>query len=315
MNKESIFDKFDEYIGQKQGLEAYFVHILVFIILAFISYIYIYPYTDENLKRSKKEFKELNQKVNKERRFLAANAKNGDVDYAVKKAKKELEGLKNDYKKAKDLNEYIDGRLKEVSTVLYNNEVYTEYIDYIAITAKKNRIILNSISNNFYEQYFQKVTQAVDIAVDAYGECKDMIRFINDLEKTDTFADIFSFKIKKTLQLSQYADLNNTFDMNDLIFTNEAFEKYMCSNREIDLEYDLQSAETDTGNQSKDAEEKDTQNEKENIKDKGSVVHTRIDYDRNNLYCKMAKNCNKEGIDCINSIRFQLNIALWGIEY
>lgn len=198
MNNINTFDKIDNFLNEKKSSEVSVVFLMVFAIIAFISYAYIYPVTDTMLKRAIKNQKSIQAKLNQEQAYLRSVTRNGDEQFLVKQAASEVKAQKILLENSIASNAYVDNKLKELSYLLYNDENWAKFLDSITLGAKENSIKIQFIKNQFIEPNFQKIEQVLNINLAFNGAFSDVMKFINTIEESDLVVDVNKLDLKSS---------------------------------------------------------------------------------------------------------------------
>ncbi len=192
---DKMLEKIDIALKNKKESELYIIYIGIFLIVATISYLYIYPVTDRVLKMTKTQVSQVKSKIAKERNYLNSKTVNGDREFYIKKAKMDIKKLKEKLSNVIYANGYIDDKLKELSYILYNDVNWANFIDSIAKNAKKYGVNINYIKNSFHEPDYKKVQQVLDVEVDADGSFNNVIKFLNSIEESKLVVDVHNLKM------------------------------------------------------------------------------------------------------------------------
>ena len=186
----AMFDKIDTFLENKKESELLLIYIGVFLVIAMIAYLYIYPFSEKVLTKTKSQLYELKGKISREQAYIASKTVNGDSYYYIKKAKSNLEKSKEKLQNTIFINGYIDEKLRKLSYLLYNDVNWANFLDNITKNAKKYHVSINLIKNTFHNLNYKKVEQALDVEVDANGKFHNIMKFINSIEESDLIVDI-----------------------------------------------------------------------------------------------------------------------------
>lgn len=187
-----VFEKIDIALKDRKSSELSMIYFSIFIIIATIVYLYIFPVGKRELKQTSREMNAMRTKISKEKKYINSKTVAGDKFFYIKKAKQNIKYTKDKLLKTIYINGYIDAKLKKLSYLLYNDVNWANFIDNIAKSAKKFDVNINSIKNQFNKLRFKKVEQALDIEVDASGDFNNLIKFINSIEESRLVVDIHS---------------------------------------------------------------------------------------------------------------------------
>lgn len=201
---DKLVEKIDLALRDKKGSELLIIYAGVFIIIAAIVYLYIFPISENVLKQTKKELSAMKSKIAKEKNYIMSKTVNGDKFFYIKKERQKIKLTKDKLQATKFANGYIDAKLRKLSYLLYNDVNWANFIDDITKNAKKYRVGINFIKNKFNELNYKKVEQALDVEVDANGNFNNLIKFINSIEESNLVVDVHSLTmdIEKTIHVN-----------------------------------------------------------------------------------------------------------------
>jgi len=206
-NSDNIFEKIDNYFDGKKSSEIALVFFLVFAFIAFISYSYLFPITEQKLKYTKRNIKSMNKKVQGEKNYLRSITRNGDEKFYIKKSKKELENLKIVLERTTYTNAYVDNKLKKLSYLLFNNQNWAKFLDSITSLAQKNHVKIKIIENKINEPNLQKIEQILNLKVQFNGSFKNVMKYINSIEESKLVVDIYEMNLKGASGIDGYINI------------------------------------------------------------------------------------------------------------
>ena len=186
-----IFDKIDNYLKEKKNSETSILFFLLFIIVAFLSYSYIYPITDAKLKQTSRLAKDMDKKLLDEISYIRSISKDIDEAFIIKKVKQDIETSKLLLEKTTFTNAYVDNKLKELSYLLFNDENWAKFLNSITRLAHEYNIDIKLIENKINEPSIQKIEQILNLKVDFNGHFTNTIKFINALEGSELVVDVY----------------------------------------------------------------------------------------------------------------------------
>jgi len=97
---EDLLEKLDNYFEEKKESEFYLMVLAIVAVVGLISYSYLIPITEKQLRKDLATQKSLQKKIHEEKRYLASVTVNGDQRYKIKKLQNELANLKIRYSDA-----------------------------------------------------------------------------------------------------------------------------------------------------------------------------------------------------------------------
>lgn len=190
-NFDVIFDKIDNYLKDKKSSETSILFFLLFIIVAFLSYSYIYPITDAKLKQTSRLAKDMDKKLLDETSYIRSISKDIDEAFVIKKVKQDIETSKLLLEKTTFTNAYVDNKLKELSYLLFNDENWAKFLNSITRLAQEYNIDIKLIENKINEPSIQKIEQILNLKVDFNGHFTNSVKFINALEESELVVDVY----------------------------------------------------------------------------------------------------------------------------
>ena len=199
----TTLDRIDAILENKKSSELFLIYAGIFIIIAAIAYLYIYPFSDRTLRQTKSQLNILKSKISKEQAYIASKTVNGDSYYYIKKAKSDIKRSKEKLQNIIFANGYIDEKLRKLSYLLYNDANWANFLNTITKNAKKYNVSINLIKNRFHKLNYKKVEQALDVEVDANGNFHNIIKFINSIEESNLIVDVhtMTMDVKKSIHV------------------------------------------------------------------------------------------------------------------
>jgi len=192
---EDLLEKLDNYFEERKESEFYLMILAVVAVFGLISYSYLIPITEKQLKKDLKQQRDLKEKISADKSYLAMVTINGDQRYQIKKFQKEIAELKTRYGDLKKINEYSDYQIQTLSDLLFNEKTWAKFLDSIALKARKNNINISLISNKFVDNK-ESFGHVLEIGVDCEGNYKNMIRFMNEIEESELVVDIYNIQLE-----------------------------------------------------------------------------------------------------------------------
>lgn len=193
---DTLFDKIDNFFQGKKGSEISLIFLMLFLFIGFLSYSYIFPVTDKMLKQTMRNSKEMEKKLQDEQSYLASVSREGDETFFIKKVKNDIDTAKVLLEKTTFTNAYVDGKLKELSYLLFNDENWARFLNSITQLAQKHAVNIKIIENKINEPSIQKIEQILTLKVDFSGSFANTMKFINAIEESDLVVDIYELNFK-----------------------------------------------------------------------------------------------------------------------
>ncbi len=185
---ENTLQKIDNFFKNKSKKDTN----MVFIMIVAVSFAAAYPFYDLSLKEfntTKEKVDALTVKINTDKAFLQANPEEKviQLDMAIKKAQSDLEANI-------EANKYIKEKIMTISSLIYNEKAWGEYLDSISINALKHNIKINYFGNKYVENNVS-FGHVLDIDLNVSGKYADTINFMNSLEQSELVVDLHDFNV------------------------------------------------------------------------------------------------------------------------
>ncbi|CAA6809017.1 MAG: Unknown protein [uncultured Sulfurovum sp.] len=197
----NILNTLDEYFEVKSDNEKWMMIGMVAVVIAYMSYTFFYPFALDKFNTVKAKNETLEKSIRKHKQYLQGITEEGDRNFYVKKYDNDIKNLKIDVIKVNDEISFIAAGLEELSPLLFNKESWSKFLNSLTKQAKTQDVNINYIENNYVDNdgSFGHVLQ---IEVGCSGEYKQIVKFINQLEKSVLVTDVYGSHI--------YLDKNDT---------------------------------------------------------------------------------------------------------
>jgi len=198
---EDTLHKIDYFFKEKSKKDTYYVYIIIVSLIGAISYPF-YDLSVNEFKSAQNKVRLLTNKINFDREYLQVNpeVKIVRIDQDIKRLEAEL--LLN-----KENNEYIKSKIDTISSLVYDERAWGEYINSISINARKYNIKILNFTNT-YATNQEAFGHILDIKLAVRGNYSNTIKFINSLEKSELVVDIHDFNIKAQNALNTNMDIS-----------------------------------------------------------------------------------------------------------
>ncbi len=200
INVEDYLHALDKMFEGKAQKEIYMTYIMVVAGIFAFAYSLFWDSSLESFKKTRKSVVNLEKKIAKDESFLQINPES-----KILSLDKEIDEINNEMILHKDNNAYIKTKIETISSLIYDERTWGEYLDSISRNAQKYHVKINSFSNK-YASTGSSFGHVLDITISASANYKNTLRFINSLEQSDLVVDIHTFSIKAQNKLN--SDLN-----------------------------------------------------------------------------------------------------------
>lgn len=202
MKKDNTLVKIDNYFDGKKPGEVTLMLIMALVLSGVIAYYAVIQYAEDYYDNSMLTNSQTTEELNKVNAYLDSvsqnNDRNNDRNFKINQKQSELKQRQNELADAKNMNQYFDNKLRELSYLIFNEQSWADFLDSLALLANKNNVKITKIVNTFKEPNAQKIEQILDINVSVDGNYKDIIGYINAIEESKLVVDVNGIDINST---------------------------------------------------------------------------------------------------------------------
>ena len=202
MKKDNALVKIDNYFDGKKPSEVTIMLFMALVLSGVIAYYAIIQYAEDYYDVSMSTNSQITEELNKVNTYLDSvsqnNDRNNDRNFKINQKQNELKQRQNELVDAKNMNQYFDNKLRELSYLIFNEQSWADFLDSLALLANKNNVKITKIVNTFKEPNAQKIEQILDINVSVDGNYKDIIGYINAIEESKLVVDVNGIDINST---------------------------------------------------------------------------------------------------------------------
>ncbi len=190
----------DQSFAQKSDKDVKMIYAMVFIVLVMFSYLVFWESSEKGYNDIKAASLKVQDKISVEKQYLLAHPQSEIV-----RLDKEITDLNNKLVMLKDENVYIKAEIEKIPELFYDQETWGAFIDSIAENAKKHKVQLNFFANRLASDK-TKFGHVLNLEIEAEAPYKNMVNFINAIEKSKLVVDLHDMDLTATTKLN--LDLN-----------------------------------------------------------------------------------------------------------
>ncbi len=199
MKKKSSLDQLDQWFASKgNSANNYFYIALLFVGL--VAYFILSQQADPYLEKSETNLSTATTKLEGAQReyneFFG-----GDPDAFVNNKRNILNGARTNLNNIIEERGYLDGKLKEISKLTYNEKNWAKFMDSLSTIAENNNIKIYAIHSDRREPSIKQIFQPealLDIDVKFEGAFSNVLRYINLIEQSEMIVDVNKMDINAT---------------------------------------------------------------------------------------------------------------------
>jgi hypothetical protein len=195
INLEKILTDIDLQLKKRSKKDLYLIYIMIFSVIFTSSYLLFWESSKNEFKTKRLQVLALKEKIKLDKTYLNKNDKTKvtEIDTIIKESKNKTQlYIKN--------NNYLKKKIQEISSLIYNETAWGEYLLSISKKAKENNIKILNFENK-YSKNNSSFGHVLDITIRSSGKFNNMLNFINSLEQSELVVDIHTLKIEAKEQL------------------------------------------------------------------------------------------------------------------
>ena len=202
MRKQTTLDKIDSWFESK-GSSANTYLLLALLLAAGIAYLALSAGSQKYFDDEQSRLNTATQKLDEATNSLNGFGPLGDGTYSqIKNKEVTLKGEQARLNETIDSNQYVDGKLRDVSNVTYNRENWAEFLDSLSEMAVKHNVKVFAISSdekNLDEGMLSLKPQAMlDVDVVMEGTYHNVLRYINSIEESKMIVDVNKLDVNRS---------------------------------------------------------------------------------------------------------------------
>ena len=200
INIEDYLHNIDAVFAEKTQKDIYMTYIMIIAGIFAFSYSMFWDSAVQAFDTTRASVVQLDKKISTDKRFLQLNPESKIVSLD-----KEIKQINQAMIIHKDNNAYIKSKIETISSLIYDERTWGEYLDSISKNAQKYHVKIKSFSNK-YASTGSSFGHILDITISSSANYKNTLRFINSLEQSELVVDIHDMNIRAERTLN--SDLN-----------------------------------------------------------------------------------------------------------
>lgn len=197
---EEFLQSIDNFFKSKSKKDVNMVYIMIVAIIFALAYP-LYDLSSNEYTTIKERVDNL-AKVDADKAFLAAN-----TEARIKALNLEVKKIKDDLSTSKNDNQYIKNKIETISSLIYDERTWGEYLHSISTNAAKYNIKIIKLDNKYVKSN-ASFGHILDITLDISGKHSDTLNFINSLEQSELVVDLHDFNISAEDRLNSRLDIS-----------------------------------------------------------------------------------------------------------
>jgi hypothetical protein len=190
INIENYLHEIDTIFKNKEQKEMYMTYGMIVAGIFTFAYFFFWNSSFESFEHTRANVMHLEKQIAADKQYLQRNPQ-----IKIVQLDREIKNINNNMLINKKNNDYIKSKILTISSLIYDERAWGQYLDSITTNAQKYHVKINNITNK-YAKTGSSFGHILDITVSAEGNFRDTVKFINSLEQSDLVVDIHDFDIK-----------------------------------------------------------------------------------------------------------------------
>jgi len=200
LNIEDYLHQIDSAFKYKTQKDIYMTYIIIFGLIFAFAYLLFWESSLQEYETKQKEISSLDSKIMADKIYLKVNPQ-----AKITQLETHIREINADILVKKDDNAYIKTQIEAISSLIYDERAWGEYLYSISTNAKKYNVTILNFTNKFATDE-RSFGHMLDISVKSTGKYHDTIKFINSLEQSNLVVDIHQLNLEAKDTL--HSDLN-----------------------------------------------------------------------------------------------------------
>lgn len=199
---EETLQKIDSFFKEKSQKDTYIVYSMIVVVFFAAAYPF-YDLSMNEFESQKKKVQDITAKIDSDKLYLKVN-----TEAKVAMLVQEIKGLEVELVAQKERNNYIKEKIEAISSLIYDERAWGEYLNSVSINAKKHNIKIINFANSYSENNESAFGHVLDIALEVKGNYLDTVKFMNSLEQSELVVDVHDFNIRAQDALNTNLDIS-----------------------------------------------------------------------------------------------------------
>ena len=186
----------DQSFAQKSEKDVKMIYAMVFVVLVMFSYLVFWESAEKGYNDIKAAVVKVEDKIAEDKRYLLTHPASQIV-----KLDTEIASLNSKLTMLKGENVYIKVEIEKIPELFYDQETWGAFIDSITESAKKHKVKLNFFANRLADDK-TKFGHVLNLEIQAEAPYKNMVKFMNSIEKSKLVVDLHDLDLVATEKLN-----------------------------------------------------------------------------------------------------------------
>ena len=196
INIEDYLHKIDSAFKEKTQKDTYMTYGMIVAVVFAFSYLLFWDSSFEEFEGTRARVVQLEKNIQEDKEYLKVNPES-----KITNLEKEIVRINKDMQAQKQNNAYIKSKIETISSLIYDERAWGEYLHSISKNAKKYNVKITNLTNK-YAVNTDAFGHILDISVKSSSNYKNTLRFLNSLEQSELVVDLHYLDINASNKLN-----------------------------------------------------------------------------------------------------------------
>lgn len=200
INIENYLHQLDTYFKGKEQKDIKMMYIMIFAGLFAFSYLLFWDSAEADFEKISNEVPKVESKIAVDNNYLQMNPES-----KITALRNDIMLIEKKHLEVQEQNAYIKEKILTISSLIYDERAWGEYLHSISTNAKRYNINVINLTNKYADNK-GAFGHVLDISISSNANFHNSLKFINSLEQSELVIDIHTININAKNKLE--SDLN-----------------------------------------------------------------------------------------------------------
>jgi len=196
INIEDYLHKIDSLFKEKTQKDTYMTYAMIVAIVFAFSYLLFWDSSFEEFESTRAKVVVLEKNIAMDKQYLKQNPES-----KINSLEKQIVSINREMLGHKENNAYIKSQIETISSLIYDERAWGEYLHSISKNAQKYNVKIINLTNK-YSINKTAFGHILDISIKSSSDYKNTLKFINSLEQSELVVDLHTLNIKAENKLN-----------------------------------------------------------------------------------------------------------------
>ncbi|MDY0117228.1 MAG: hypothetical protein RBR59_06615 [Sulfurimonadaceae bacterium] len=195
INIENYLHQIDTYFKAKEQKDIKMMYIMIFAGFVAFSYLLFWDSSEVDFDKITSEVASVESKIASDSYYLQMNPES-----KIANLRTDILMIEKSYQELQNQNIYIKDKIGTISSLIYDERAWGEYLHSISTNAKRYNINLLNLTNKYADNK-GAFGHILDISISSQASFANTLKFINSLEQSELVVDVHTININASNKL------------------------------------------------------------------------------------------------------------------